>query len=221
MVLNRVKAIINAVQSSGLFGIAGVALLLSACSTAPSKSSRQGLLDQGDRRIGAKFFKKTVNDTYSPKAFGEIKLPGRWQWPLENIQISSSYGERGRKFHQGVDLRAHVGTPVLASADGEVVYVGSKIRGYGRMVVLKHADGFYTVYAHHSKNLVKIGKKVEAGEKIALSGKSGRASGAHLHFELRRGAQSIDPEYAFNGHLKSAANRKIASKSKIKLRFEE
>jgi murein DD-endopeptidase MepM/ murein hydrolase activator NlpD len=218
---NLSKAVINAVRGFVVFGLAGVALSLSACSTVPAKSSRQGLLDQGEKRSGVKLFGKSKGDTYSPKSFGEVKLPGKWQWPLENIEISSSYGERGHKFHQGVDLRAHVGTPVFAASDGEVVYVGSKIRGYGRMVVLKHADGFYTVYAHHSKNLVKIGRKVEAGQKIALSGKSGRASGAHLHFELRRGAQSIDPEYAFNGHLKSAANRRIASKSKVKFHYEE
>jgi len=195
---------------------------LSACSTAPTKASRHGLLDQdGDKRVGAKFFRKTLNETLPSKSFGEVNLPGKWQWPLQDTEISSPYGERGRKFHQGVDLRAHVGTSVEAASDGEVVYVGSKIRGYGRMVVLKHQDGFYTVYAHHSKNLVKMGQRVAMGDRIALSGKSGHAIGAHLHFELRRGAQSIDPEYAFNGHLKSAANRKIASKSKLKLQFEE
>ena len=221
MIRNHAMRSLNAVLNPVVI-VSVLALMVSACSTTPSKSSRRGLLDhEGSQRVGARFFKKSAGDSYVPKSFGDVKLPGKWQWPLENIEISSSYGERGRKFHQGVDLRAHVGTPVLAASDGDVVYVGSKIRGYGRMVVLKHEDGFYTVYAHHSKNLVKIGQKVGVGDRIALSGKSGRASGAHLHFELRRGAQSIDPEYAFNGHLKSAANRKIASKSKIKFRFEE
>ena len=81
------------------------------------------------------------------------------------------------------------------------------------MIVLKHAGDFYTVYAHHSKNLVKMGEHVERGEKIALSGKSGHAHGAHLHFELRHGTQSYDPEYAFNTYMKGSPSRSIASRS--------
>jgi murein DD-endopeptidase MepM/ murein hydrolase activator NlpD len=89
------------------------------------------------------------------------------------------------------------------------------------MVVLKHAGNFYTVYAHHSKNMVKIGQKVEKGQLIAYSGRTGHASGPHLHFELRQGTQSYDPEYAFNGYFKVSANRKIASKSHLNHDFEE
>jgi murein DD-endopeptidase MepM/ murein hydrolase activator NlpD len=144
----------------------------------------------------------------------KFNLTGRWQWPLKNVDVSSHYGNRKHKFHQGVDFRANVGTPVLAANDGVVVYVGTKIRGYGRMVVLKHADNFYSVYAHHSKNLVKTGKRVARGEKIALSGKSGRASGPHLHFEIRQGTDSYNPVYAINENLKKfASNRNIASES--------
>ncbi len=202
-------------------GLIYFVLFASACSTLPSKNSRKGLLDHEAGVNSGASVKKTLGEAFSPRSFGEISLPGKWQWPLSEIEISSPYGERGQKFHQGVDLHAKVGTPVHAASSGEVVYVGSKIKGYGRMVVLKHTDGFYSVYAHHSKNLVKMGDKVEIGQVIAYSGKSGHAIGAHLHFELRKGAQSIDPEYAFNGHLKSVANRKIASKSKIKVQFEE
>jgi murein DD-endopeptidase MepM/ murein hydrolase activator NlpD len=189
--------------------LGGVATL-SACATSPVHSVRKGLFEPPS----ASSRRSLSSDILSQRTLSDFKLPGKWQWPLEQVEISSAYGERGRKFHQGIDLRASVGTPVSAAADGEVVYVGSKIRGYGRMIVLKHRDGFYTVYAHHSKNLVKLGEKVEVGQVIARSGRSGRVQGPHLHFELRRGAQSIDPEYAFNGHLKSAANRRIASKGK-------
>src|SRR5690606_15832526 len=100
-----------------------------------------------------------------------------WTWPLKKIQITSPLGQRGRAFHEGVDLRAKTGTPVLAVAPGTVVYSGRKISGYGRMVVLKHSEQLFTVYAHHSKNLVKKGDQVKQGQKIALSGSSGRASG--------------------------------------------
>lgn len=198
-----------------------VLLCVSACATAPAKSARKGLLERDPARITQTPVRKTLSEAFAPRTFSEVSLPGKWQWPLGSIEISSPYGERGSKFHQGVDLRANTGTPVKAASDGEVVYVGSKIKGYGRMVVLKHQQGFFTVYAHHSKNLVKTGQKVSEGEVIAYSGHSGHAIGAHLHFELRRGAQSIDPEYALNAHLKSAANRRIASKTKIKTEYEE
>lgn len=203
---------------------------LSACAVRPVQSSRRGLFEREERTgltrgksdESRPVARKTASVDFGSRTMGAVPLPGRWQWPLKEVEISSSYGERGGKFHQGVDLRAKIGTPVLAAASGEVVYVGSKIRGYGRMVVLKHESGFYTVYAHHSKNLVKMGNRVQQGQVIAYSGKTGRTFGAHLHFELRRGAQSIDPEYAFNGYFKVPANRKIAShKDRNQAEFED
>lgn len=207
-----------------LLGLVGI----TACATHPTRSTRHGLLEdgvQGTSSSQAKGealpFRKIASEMYAPKEGSAVQLSGKWQWPLDAIEISSSYGERGQKFHQGVDLRARVGTPVHAASDGTVVYVGSKIKGYGRMIVLKHEGGFYTVYAHHSKNKVRVGQKIERGDVIALSGKSGHSHGAHLHFELRRGTQSYDPEYALNVNLKSSVNRKIASKTKLNHDFEE
>ncbi len=177
-----------------------VLLSLSACATRPLSSSRHGLIGSGEGR--------------SDRRSEEIRLTGKWQWPLKSVEVSSAYGTRGHKFHQGVDLRAPMRTPVLAANDGVVVYVGSKIRGYGRMIVLKHEDNFYSVYAHHSKNLVKVGKRVNRGDKIALSGRSGHASGPHLHFEIRQGTESYNPVYAIKDNMENyIANRKIASES--------
>ncbi len=182
-----------------------ILIALSACSTRPFRTNRLGLLDH---HIGDPAQTGSGAST-------DFELPGEWIWPLKSVEVSSHYGQRGRKFHQGVDLRASIGTPVLAANDGTVVYVGSRIRGYGRMVVIKHDHQFYSVYAHHSKNLVKVGKVVKKGEKIALSGRSGRASGPHLHFEIRRGVESFDPYLALtenmNHHL---ATRNVASESK-------
>jgi murein DD-endopeptidase MepM/ murein hydrolase activator NlpD len=86
-----------------------------------------------------------------------------------------------------------VGTPVLAAADGQVVYAGAAIRGYGNPVVLQHAGGLLTVYAHNSALLVRVGQVVQAGQRVALSGQSGRATGPHLHFEVRQGQIPRDP----------------------------
>lgn len=192
-----------------LFTVACILLLLnlclSACATRASRNGRHGLFDRNKRDSG-----KMITGEASDEV---IQLTGKWQWPLKNVSVSSPYGERGRKFHQGVDLRAPMRTKVLAANEGTVVYVGTKIRGYGRMVVLKHEDNFYTVYAHHSKNLVKVGKRVKRGEVIAYSGKSGHAHGPHLHFEIRKGTQSYDPVYAINENIQRFdVNRSVASK---------
>jgi murein DD-endopeptidase MepM/ murein hydrolase activator NlpD len=210
MALSRSKKI---AMSLGCFLLT---LAVSGCSSVTVRDGRQGLFEKGRGKSHEKgeFSRRISPGTVTPDLFGDVNLTGKWQWPLRNIEISSQYGERGRRFHQGVDLRAPIGTPVEAASDGEVVYVGSKIRGYGRMVVLRHRDGYHTVYAHHSKNRVRLNQKVKAGQVIALSGRSGHASGPHLHFELRRGARSIDPEYALNRYFKTAANRRIASRSR-------
>ncbi len=194
-----------------------VAVFLGACSTKPVKTSRRGLFSSDDTSIVSNAQSTSTNpdELYAPKEGERVSLSGKWQWPIENgVEISSPFGQRGRKFHQGVDIRAHMGTPVHAAADGDVVYVGSKIKGYGRMVVIKHAHDIYSVYAHHSKNLVKIGKHVIRGDVIAKSGHSGHATGPHLHFEIRRGTQSFDPQYALNENIHSIASRSVASDSK-------
>jgi murein DD-endopeptidase MepM/ murein hydrolase activator NlpD len=199
-----------ALKRHGVFSVLLSVLLLSACATRPLRGDRHGLLDAS----GPSVRMQQITDPSDNDVTGELLLSGQWHWPLKNVDVSSHYGHRGRKFHQGVDFRANIGTPVLAANDGVVVYVGSRIRGYGRMIVLKHQDGFYSVYAHHSKNLVKVGKQVGRGEKIALSGRSGRASGPHLHFEIRRGVESIDPVIAINENIKRVvATRKVASDS--------
>jgi murein DD-endopeptidase MepM/ murein hydrolase activator NlpD len=207
------------------FGLLLVTLMSTGCATRPLASSRHGLLDESGSSTSssstASVNRRTASEMYSLKSGGALDLKGEWQWPLSHVEISSSYGERSGKFHQGIDLRAPMRTPVMAAADGIVVYVGTKIRGYGKMIVLKHPGNYYTVYAHHSKNIAKMGHKVARGELIAYSGRTGHSSGPHLHFELRQGTQSFDPEYAFNGYFKVSANRKIASKSNLSHEFEE
>ena len=184
-------------------------LLLSACVTRPVRSDRLGLLDGRHDAVRSSASVDIATNEEPTAGAGEIQLTGTWRWPLEEVKVSSPYGKRGHKFHQGVDLHAPMHTRVLAANDGVVVYVGSKIRGYGRMVVLKHADNFYTVYAHHSKNLVKVGKQVKRGDLIAYSGRSGHASGPHLHFEIRHGTESYDPVYAIKENIQQVASIRV------------
>ncbi len=116
-----------------------------------------------------------------------------FQWPLKQNQITDYFGWRKKRLHEGIDLRARTGTPVFASASGEVIYAARTIRNFGRMVVVDHGQGWSSVYAHLSKMLVRVGQHVEQGQKIGLAGRSGRASGAHLHFEIRKEADPLDP----------------------------
>jgi biotin carboxyl carrier protein len=127
----------------------------------------------------------------SPQAV-ELKNAGL-RWPLLRVEVTSPFGKRGREFHEGIDLRANIGTPIYSAQSGTVIYADSRIRGYGRMIVIKHREGLATVYAHASRLLVKKGQTVKVGQKIAISGKSGHATGPHLHFEVRSGVVAVNP----------------------------
>jgi murein DD-endopeptidase MepM/ murein hydrolase activator NlpD len=131
--------------------------------------------------------------------------PGRGHllWPLAKPTVGSAFGTRDGRPHEGIDLPAPVGTPVLAAASGRVVYAGNGIRGYGNLIVLQHAGDLLTVYAHNSSLLVGQGDEVRAGQRVALVGQTGHATGPHLHFEVREGQIPRDP-MAFLGTAPSA-----------------
>jgi len=112
-------------------------------------------------------------------------------WPVEG-KLTSRFGKRWGAGHDGIDIDANRGDPVYAAADGVVLF-SDKHGGYGNLVVVRHADNLVTVYAHHDINLVRRGQKVKTGQLLARVGKTGRATGPHLHFEVRRGATPINP----------------------------
>ena len=111
--------------------------------------------------------------------------------------ISSRFGIRNGRPHKGIDIAAAAGSPIYAVLDGEVAYVGRQ-KGYGNVIILKHAGKIMTVYAHNEANLVRENSKVKQGQAIARMGQSGRASGPHLHFEYRENGRAIDPEKILN-----------------------
>jgi lipoprotein YgeR len=137
----------------------------------------------------------TPGPTAGAAAAAELGPAPALRWPLTtiHIHIGSPFGARWGKSHEGIDLPAPVGTPVFAAADGRVVYAGGAIRGYGNLIVLKHAGDLLTAYAHNSVLLVSQGQSVRAGDRIALVGQSGHATGPHLHFEVRSGQIPRDP----------------------------
>jgi murein DD-endopeptidase MepM/ murein hydrolase activator NlpD len=119
-------------------------------------------------------------------------MPFIWPLTTETIAISSEFGYRKFRHHDGVDLPAQIGTKIRAVADGEVI-IAKKLRGYGRAIIVSHTDSISTVYAHNSKNLVRVGHKVKQGDVIGLVGRTGRATGPHLHFEVRENGEPTNP----------------------------
>ncbi len=131
--------------------------------------------------------------------FTEKDLKSSFYWPLKDIYITSPYGFRGDpfekdkiKFHHGIDIAGKTGDYVISSNYGRVIFTGIN-GGYGLMVIISHAGNISTVYGHLSKILVKKGQFVKRGEVIAEVGSTGRSTGPHLHFEVRKHNRSIDP----------------------------
>jgi hypothetical protein len=114
-------------------------------------------------------------------------------WPVEGM-VASGFGKRRMGWHAGIDIKAEMGTPVLAAAAGTVSFSGWAA-SYGRLVKIQHPNGFVTVYAHNNENLVQVGDEVGAGTMIATVGRSGRASDHHLHFEIRREGMAFNPVF--------------------------
>jgi murein DD-endopeptidase MepM/ murein hydrolase activator NlpD len=112
-------------------------------------------------------------------------------WPLRGV-LYGRFGVRGGARHDGIDLAAPEGTPVLAAAEGTAIYVGEQT-GFGKVVILRHDGGLVTVYAHNSAVLVREGARVARGQPIARVGQTGRTSGPHLHFEVREGTRPRNP----------------------------
>jgi len=115
-----------------------------------------------------------------------------FDWPVAGGRLSSGFGNRGASFHDGIDISAPVGTPVNAAHDGIVIY-SDVLRGYGNVIIVRHANGYATVYAHNHRNLVRAEDRVRRGQVIAYVGDSGRTSGPNLHFEVRYNNVARDP----------------------------
>lgn len=118
-------------------------------------------------------------------------------------QLSSGFGMRvhprygSKMFHSGIDLSAPRGTPIHATADGIISFSGWS-KGNGNIVVIEHGHGFSTVYAHNTKNLIKVGQTVKRGQKIATTGSTGVSTGPHVHYEVWKNGERVNPE-SFEG----------------------
>ncbi|HSX19548.1 MAG TPA: peptidoglycan DD-metalloendopeptidase family protein [Gammaproteobacteria bacterium] len=144
-----------------------------------------------------------IPSTYRPSlalSTGESKVAKKlqlaaekpnWIWPAQgsvNRRASSA-----NPTQKGIDILGLEGAPVVAAADGEVVYSGSSLKGYGNLIIIKHKKNFLTAYAHNRKNMVKEGDKVVIGQRIAEMGRTGTDK-VKLHFEVRQDGKPIDPQ---------------------------
>jgi lipoprotein NlpD len=116
---------------------------------------------------------------------------GQLDWPLRGV-LYARFGKKGTDAHDGIDLAAPLGTPVKTAAPGHVLYAGEQ-HGYGLIAIVEHENGLVTLYAHNRDLRVKAGQQVREGQVIATVGESGRTSGPHLHFEVRKEGEPVDP----------------------------
>ena len=116
---------------------------------------------------------------------------GQLQWPLRGV-LYARFGRKGKSPHDGIDLAAPAGTPVRTAGEGSVLFAGPQ-QGYGLLVIIEHAHGLVTVYAHNRDLRVRTGQQVRESQVIATVGESGKTSGPHLHFEVRQDGAPVDP----------------------------
>ncbi len=116
--------------------------------------------------------------------------------PLKGT-VTSEFGMRHGRIHKGIDIAAPMGTPIKSVAEGKVVFAGIQ-NGYGNVIIISHKNDIMTVYAHNERNLVRVNDTVKKGQPIATVGKTGRATGPHLHFEFRVKGRAINPKKIFN-----------------------
>lgn len=135
-------------------------------------------------------------DVVVPESYN-IDLTG-FSMPTSNTRITSKFGPRWRRMHNGIDIKVAIGDTIVSAFDGKVRIVKNERKGYGQYVVIRHDNGLETVYGHLSKQLVKENQLVKAGEVIGLGGNTGRSTGSHLHFETRFLGIAINPAFLFD-----------------------
>ena len=129
-------------------------------------------------------------ETVNLMRFAADRLP--FGEPVFGGRRTSGFGPRHGRKHKGLDIAAPRGTAIYSTADGVVTFTGRQ-RGYGRVVKIRHAFGFETVYAHLNRARVKVGQRVRRGDRIADMGSTGRSSGNHLHYEIRIDDKPVNP----------------------------
>ena len=122
-----------------------------------------------------------------------------FRWPVKGRVIAGFGPKSGGGQNDGINLAVPEGTPIKAAEDGVVAYAGNELKGYGNLVLIRHANGFVSAYAHASELLVKRGDTIKRGQVIAHAGQTGNVTSPQLHFEIRKGSTPVDPAKYLSG----------------------
>ncbi|MFZ3034925.1 MAG: M23 family metallopeptidase [Parvibaculum sp.] len=143
----------------------------------------------------------SASTTDRPKSpLPQPPLPsGSFIWPAQGRIISTFGPKEGGLHNDGVNIGVPKGTPIHAAQNGVVAYAGNELKGYGNLLLVRHANGWMTAYAHNSKLLVKRGDTVKRGQTISLAGSTGSVTSPQIHFEVRKGAKAVDPRTVIGG----------------------
>ena len=201
-------------------GLVAVAAMVSLSSFSQDLIARQAPIDKKLKTVDSLALQKQIRaeqseypalslypnwNNQSVHAYGNAIIPDTYtidltgfHMPTPSTKITSPFGPRWRRMHNGLDLKVNIGDTIVAAFDGKVRIVKYERRGYGKYVVIRHDNGLETVYGHLSKQLVEENQLVKAGEVIGLGGNTGRSTGSHLHFETRFLGIAINPIYMFD-----------------------
>lgn len=167
-------------------------------------ASANGITDPGRIRTGQRIFIPGAKRVLKVEVYIEdvVEVSGHQEkvaykkmsfiWPVEG-RLRDGFDEAEGRRHMGIDISSPAGTAIKASDSGKVIYSGNTIRGYGNLIILRHSEDYVTVYGHNEVNLVEEGESVERGQIIGKVGQTGRATGPHLHFEIRKKNKAVDP----------------------------
>ena len=144
--------------------------------------------------------KKTAQNKTAPKATSKTDTPkiaarssSKFSWPVRGTVLSHYGAKTGGLYNDGINISAALNTAVVAAENGVVAYAGNEVRGMGNLVIIQHADGWMTVYAHMNSMTVRRGARVSVGQKIGTVGKTGKVTSPQLHFEIRKGTKAYNP----------------------------
>ncbi len=182
---------------------------------------RARTLDLGERKTASHLISKPPEPRWARVAAQRGKAPKRLLWPVRGATLGRGFGytreNLPEKEHKGVDINGKRGEVVRAAADGLVAYSDNGLCGYGNVVIIVHPNGWVTLYAHLQRATVQAGYFVARGERIGLVGDTGKARGAHLHFELYENGDAADPMPHFAGTKEGDSPRaKVRNKPRAK-----
>ena len=159
--------------------VAVLSLFLGSCATYHTQTSRD--LPEGGSGATEGTSSSSENDRTT------------FDWPVQQARFTRGFLPNKRRPHLGIDLAAPRGTPIMASQAGVVIYTGRDFKGYGNMILIENGYGWATLYAHLDKFFVREGSRVAQGDVIGAMGRTGRATGVHLHYEIRKNRGPVDP----------------------------